>query len=291
MIDIVYRIDPDRPVARPHPPDAAAARRLLEEGNREFATLLDPGASQAGPRILLLDPADLGGGAAGKVPTQTPFAAVLGCADARVPIELVFQRGANDLFVVRVAGHVLGTECLGSLHYALHHFTRSLRLLVVLSHSQCGAVTAAVDAFLTPRAYLHMAASFPLRSIIDRLLIGVRGASMALELTHGAVVAEQPGYRAALIETAIVFNAAWTAFSLQAELRGGPAGVEVVYGLYDLATRRVGVPLADRPGPDGVDSALLVPPRDTEAFRELGCAVAGSDQIHALLAGTPATRA
>jgi carbonic anhydrase len=291
MMDIVYRIDPGLPVARPRPPDPAAARRLLEHGNHEFATLLDPRADSTEPRIVLLDPAELGwGGAAGEAPAQAPFAAVLGCADARVPTELVFHQRANDLFVVRVAGHVLGTECLGSLRYALHHFARSLRLLVVLAHSQCGAVTAAVDAFLTPRAYLEMATNFPLRSIVDRLFIGIRGAGMALELVHGQVVSDQAGYRQALVETAIAINAAWTAFSLREELHG-EANVEVVYGVYDLATRRVGVPQAGQPGADSADPRLLAPPRDAEDFRVLGRAVAESDRVRALLAQTLGARA
>jgi carbonic anhydrase len=291
MIDIVYRIDPDRPAAPPHPPDAASARRILETGNLEFATLLDLGAGQAGPRIVPLDAADLGwGGAAGEAPAQAPFAAVLGCADARVPTELVFHQGANALFVVRVAGHVLGSECLGSLRYAVHHFARSLRLVVVLGHSQCGAVTAAVDAFLTPRVYLDLATNFPLHSIIDRLLIGVRSAALALELAHGPAVTRQTGHRQALVEAAVVINAAWTAFILREELRGTPAGVEVVYGVYDLATRRVDVPLAGRPDPEGADPALLAPPRDAEAFRDLGRAVGESARVRALLAGRPVGR-
>lgn len=104
-------------------------------------------------------------------------------------------------------------------------------------------------------------------------------------------MAERAGYRRALVETAIVTNAAWTAFSLREELRGEPAGVEAVYGVYNLATRRVGVPLSGRAGPDGADPGLLVPPRDAEAFRELGQAVAGSDLVRGLLAGAPAGRA
>jgi hypothetical protein len=83
-------------------------------------------------------------------------------------------------------------------------------------------------------------------------------------------VAEQAGCRQALVETAIAMNAAWTAFSLREESHGGPAGVEVVYGVYDLATRRVGVPLAAGPDPAGAGAALLGPPRDAGAFRELG---------------------
>ena len=76
--------------------------------------------------------------------------AVLGCSDARVPIELIFKEGPNDLFVVRVAGNGLGSEVLGSLKYAVEHLGGSLRIIVVLGHSGCGAVSEAVDAFLEP---------------------------------------------------------------------------------------------------------------------------------------------
>jgi carbonic anhydrase len=82
-----------------------------------------------------LDPRELGVRTGGDAPPQRPFAAVLGCADARVPIELVFHEGPNDLFVVRVAGNVLGPDILGSLCYAIDNLGGSLRLIVVLGHS------------------------------------------------------------------------------------------------------------------------------------------------------------
>ncbi len=81
---------------------------------------------------------------------QTPFAAVLGCADSRVPPEVVFDQGLGELFVVRVAGHVIGPATVGSLEFG----TRILgaRLIVVLGHSRCGAVQAALsqDTELSP---------------------------------------------------------------------------------------------------------------------------------------------
>lgn len=55
------------------------------------------------------------------LPKQRPFAAILGCSDARVPVELIFNEGPDDLFVIRVAGNGLGTEVLGSLKYAVDH--------------------------------------------------------------------------------------------------------------------------------------------------------------------------
>ena len=76
---------------------------------------------------------------------------MLGCSDARVPIELIFNEGPNDLFVVRVAGNGLGGEVFGSLSYAVEHLGGSLKLVVVLGHSGCGAVSAAVDAVLNPK--------------------------------------------------------------------------------------------------------------------------------------------
>ena len=80
------------------------------------------------------------------VGTQKPFATVLGCSDSRVPIELVFDQGFGDLFVVRVAGNVIADDVVGSMAYAgLHLHTP---LFVVLGHASCGAVSAAVDAKL-----------------------------------------------------------------------------------------------------------------------------------------------
>ena len=110
-------------------------------------------------RVIPVDPRDLGlAPNAPGAPRQRPYAAVLGCSDARVPIELIFNEGPNDLFVVRVAGNGLGSEVLGSLKYAVDHLGGSLKLIVVLGHSGCGAVSAAVDAFLDPKTYLSFAA-------------------------------------------------------------------------------------------------------------------------------------
>jgi carbonic anhydrase len=71
-------------------------------------------------------------------PEQYPFAALLGCSDARVPVELIFSEGPNDLFAIRVAGNGLGAEVLGSLKYAVGRLGRSLKPIVVLGHSSCG---------------------------------------------------------------------------------------------------------------------------------------------------------
>ena len=75
--------------------------------------------------------------------SQHPFAVVLGCADSRVPPEIVFDQGLGDLFVVRVAGNVIDDHALGSIEYAVDHL--SVRLIVVLGHQRCGAVKAAKD--------------------------------------------------------------------------------------------------------------------------------------------------
>ena len=74
---------------------------------------------------------------------QQPFACVLGCADSRVPAELLFDQGLGDLFTVRAVGEVLDDAVVGSVEYAVEHL--GVRLVVVLGHSGCGAVKAAVD--------------------------------------------------------------------------------------------------------------------------------------------------
>jgi len=73
---------------------------------------------------------------------QKPFAAFLGCADSRVPIEIVFDQGFGDLFVTRIAGNVTTPECIGSLEFGTHLL--GAKVLFVLGHSSCGAVTAAM---------------------------------------------------------------------------------------------------------------------------------------------------
>jgi carbonic anhydrase len=77
-------------------------------------------------------------------PKQKPFAIILGCADSRVPPEIVFDQGLGDLFILRVAGNVADDLALGSMEYAVDHFHTPL--LVVLGHERCGAVSAAVEA-------------------------------------------------------------------------------------------------------------------------------------------------
>jgi carbonic anhydrase len=73
---------------------------------------------------------------------QFPFAAILGCMDSRGPVEIVFDQGIGDVFVVRVAGNVVNDDELGSLEYAVSVGTK---LIVVLGHTSCGAVKGAID--------------------------------------------------------------------------------------------------------------------------------------------------
>ncbi|VTU02049.1 carbonic anhydrase : Carbonic anhydrase OS=uncultured Desulfobacterium sp. GN=N47_A08030 PE=3 SV=1: Pro_CA [Gemmataceae bacterium] len=79
---------------------------------------------------------------------QYPFAALLGCADSRVAPELIFDQGQGDLFVVRVAGNIIGLSGLASLEYAVQNL--GVRLIVVMGHENCGAVKAALDVHDAP---------------------------------------------------------------------------------------------------------------------------------------------
>ncbi|MEC5125509.1 carbonic anhydrase [Verrucomicrobiales bacterium BCK34] len=79
---------------------------------------------------------------------QDPFAVILGCSDSRVPLELVFDQGLGDLFVIRVAGNIVAPSQIGSIEFAVEQFRT--RLIVVLGHSGCGAVAATVDQLKQP---------------------------------------------------------------------------------------------------------------------------------------------
>ena len=79
---------------------------------------------------------------------QEPFAIVLGCSDSRVPAELVFDQGLGDLFVIRVAGNIVAPSLLGSVEFSARR--HGVRLVVVLGHTQCGAIEATVDELERP---------------------------------------------------------------------------------------------------------------------------------------------
>lgn len=81
------------------------------------------------------------------VSRQKPFAAILSCSDSRVPVEIIFDAGLGDLFVVRTAGHVLSSEVMGSLEYAVKAL--GVKLIMILGHENCGAISTALEAYQT----------------------------------------------------------------------------------------------------------------------------------------------
>jgi carbonic anhydrase len=100
---------------------------------------------------------------------QQPFAIILGCSDSRVPAEIVFDQGLGDLFVIRVAGNIVAPSQVGSVEFAAARF--GTRLVVVLGHSQCGAILATLEELRMPTANQ----SRNLRAIVDRVRPAVEG--------------------------------------------------------------------------------------------------------------------
>jgi carbonic anhydrase len=283
-VEITYRYTGDDSAQRERPADAEAARRRMDEGNQAFAELFATLDDKSGTarRIIRIDRRDLGLLPLGAgSPPQRPYAAVLGCADARVPIELIFNEGPNDLFVVRVAGNTLGEDVRGSLKYALEHLGESLKLIVVLGHSGCGAVTAAVDVFLDPSGYLSLSSKHSIRSLVDRLQVVVQASAKKMHAVFGPDIARHPNYRECLIELSVVMNAALAAHTLQREI-GAEAADDVLtaYGVYLLSERSVWAP---RCGGDEV-VGLAAPPENLQGFVAFGDAVFRSERIARMLA-------
>ena len=130
---------------------ALEALDRLREGNRRFVANLSAAPTDHQARRSEL------------VSGQEPFAIILGCSDSRVPAELVFDQGFGDLFVIRVAGNIVAPSQIGSVEFAAARF--GTRLVVVLGHSQCGAVIATLEELLGKAT----TESKNLRSIVDRV--------------------------------------------------------------------------------------------------------------------------
>jgi carbonic anhydrase len=108
---------------------------------------------------------------------QEPFAAILGCSDSRVPVEIIFDQGLGDLFVIRVAGNIVAPSLVGSVEFAADRF--GTRLVVVLGHSQCGVIEATLEDLRRPTENQ----SRNLQSIVDRIRPSVEGL-LATDLRH-----------------------------------------------------------------------------------------------------------
>jgi carbonic anhydrase len=145
---------------------AGAALERLREGNRRFV------AGDRG-REALTTQARRNELTAG----QEPFAAILGCSDSRVPVEIVFDQGLGDLFVIRVAGNIVAPSQVGSVEFAAEQF--GTRLVVVLGHSQCGAI----EATLAQLQHPTQTPSRNVQSIVDRVRPSLEGL-LATDLRH-----------------------------------------------------------------------------------------------------------
>lgn len=275
-IDYISRFDPGNPSAKPLPNDADVARRILEDGNRLFSHWMEScrtgSLSKDEPRYVVpCNGLEVGMmRSQGQMPKQMPFAVVVGCSDARVPTEMLFGQGFNDLFVIRVAGNVLGDVCMGSIDFALNALTDSVRVVVMLGHSGCGAVTGAVDAYLRPAKFWSRSLSPMLRSLIQRIFVAVREAANAIEEVWGPTAREMPGYRDALIETAVCINAAQAAFDLRQEVeRNGKWEIEVLYGVPNIRTHQVCMPVDPNAALSDENVRLAHAPTNPTEFRTL----------------------
>ncbi len=136
--------------------------KILKDGNGRYAEGKATRPHQDAARLALT---------AGQ--GQHPLATVLSCSDSRVPVELIFDQGIGDLFVVRVGGNVAATDEIGSMEYAVDHLGTTV--VVVLGHSQCGAVTAVVEGEKLPGSIGALVA--PIKPAADQAKADNPGAS------------------------------------------------------------------------------------------------------------------
>jgi len=151
---------------------AHEALERLREGNRRFVNDTRASESLISPRRRI----ELASG-------QEPFAAILGCSDSRVPVEIVFDQGLGDLFVIRVAGNIVAPSQIGSVEFVAERF--KTRLVVVLGHSSCGVILATLEQLQGPATR----ASRNIHSIVSRVRPSLEGLmETSLRYDHDALV-------------------------------------------------------------------------------------------------------
>lgn len=228
-------------------PGPEAALRRLKDGNERFSTGRAEHPHADAARLAL---------AAREEQGKHAYATVIACSDSRVPVELIFDAGVMDLFVIRVAGNVCGTDEIGSIEYGLAHVDTPV--FVMLGHTQCGAVTAVAHALDGREAVLER--NIP--PLVDNIVPAVQRAMQAHPGVHGDD----------LVPRAVEENV-WQGIedlfmkspAVRRLVREGK--VLVVGAVYDVGTGRVG--WLPRSRVDGIlEKVERDPDRETEAFLE-----------------------
>ena len=143
---------------------ATEALKRLRDGNRRFV-----GGDRSVDTMIQARRIEVGD-------RQEPLAVILGCSDSRVPVEVVFDQGFGDLFVIRVAGNIVAPSQIGSVEFAAERL--GTRLVVVLGHTRCGAVLATLEDLQQAQSQ-----SWNMNSIVSRIRPSVEGL-LATELKH-----------------------------------------------------------------------------------------------------------
>jgi carbonic anhydrase len=204
--------DPPAPGAPP-PPNAiapAAALKRLMEGNARYAA-------------NTLNERDFTSGRAARVQGQYPFAQILSCADSRVAPELLFDQGPGDLFVMRVAGNVVSPDLLASLEYGVQFL--GVPLIMVLGHSGCGAVAAAIKVLRTKAV---------LPGHLPDLIAAIKPAVIVAEKTQSGNLLDNAVSENVRRQVTRIKNSPPVVQKAYAGKK-----IEIVGGVYDLATGKV----------------------------------------------------
>lgn len=192
-------------------PDQALAK--LKDGNHRFAEMRETMPNNSNSRLMAVSS------------RQDPFVGVLGCVDSRVPPELVFDRGLGDIFDSRVAGAIPVPPAIGSLEFGVEEF--GVPLLVVLGHSNCGAVTAAVKAVRSGQA----TAPGSIGAVLDPIIPAVQ-AVQSRGVSGDAVLP-------AAIEEVVRRGVATLNASTVLKPKQAQGVLNIVGAVYDLHTGRV----------------------------------------------------